>query len=140
LSPNLLLYSGTPLTTEANVISTTPAAPYGRGNLGRTPVFFNTDFNIMHDFKPFTSNEAMRLRFELTVFNLFNTNIVTNRNVTLLHENDGVIGFDHDADVFKGFNTLNLMKAQDIRINPYYNWASGFQSPRSLRLQLSWFF
>lgn len=140
LSPNLLLYSGTPLTTEANVISTTPAAPYGRGNLGRTPVFFNTDFNVMHDFKPFSSNEAMKFRFELTVFNLFNTNIVTNRSVTLLHENDGVIGFANDADVFKGFNTLALMNAQGIRISPYYNWASGFQSPRSLRLQFSWFF
>ena len=140
LSPNLLLYSGTPLTTEVDVISTVPAAPYGRGNLGRTPVFLNTDFNLMHDFKPFKARENMNLRFELTIFNLFNTNIVTNRSVAMLHPNDGVIGFDHDADVFKGFNTLQLMKEQGIRQAPAYNWANAFQSPRSLRMQLSWIF
>lgn len=140
LSPNILWYSGTPLTTEANVISTTPAAPYGRGDLGRTPQYFNTDFNLIQNFKPFGSNESRYIRFEFTVFNFFNTNIVTNRNVNLLHENDGVIGFDHDADFFKGFNTRALMQAQGIRINPYYTWASGFQSPRSARLQLSFFF
>lgn len=140
LSPNLLLYSGTPLTTEVDVISTVPAAPYGRGNLGRTPVFVNTDFNVMHDFKPFKARENMNLRFELTIFNLFNTNIVTNRSVAMLHPNDGVIGFDHDADVFKGFNTLQLMKEQGIRQAPAYNWANAFQSPRSLRMQLSWIF
>ncbi len=94
----------------------------------------------MHDFKPFTSNETMKLRFELTVFNLLNTNIVTNRSVNLLHENDGVIDFTNDADVFKGFNTLDLMQQKGIRVSPYYNWASGFQAPRSLRLQLAWFF
>jgi hypothetical protein len=32
------------------------------------------------------------------------------------------------------------MAQQDIRVSPYYNWASGFQSPRSVRLQLSFFF
>lgn len=139
-SPNIILYSGIPLTSEANVVSSTPAFPYGRANLGRTPVFFNTDFNLMHDFKPFTSNESMKMRVELTVFNLFNTNTVTNRSVALLHPNDGFIGFDDHADVFKGFNTLALMQQQDIRVSPAYNWASGFQSPRGLRLQLSWFF
>jgi hypothetical protein len=139
-SPNILLYSGTPLTTEANVISTTPAAPYGRGDLGRTPVFLNTDFNVIHNFKPFGANENRYLRFEFTVFNLLNTNTVTNNSVALLHENDGTIGFDHDADIFTGFNTRQLMQQQDIRVNPYYGWASGFQSPRSARLQPSFFF
>ncbi len=142
LSPNFVVYSGTPLTTEANVISTTPAAPYGRGDLGRTAIFSNTDLNVLHDFKPFTKNEAFKMRFELTIFNALNTNIVTNKNVTLLHENDGVLPFANAADVFKGFNTRAIMAAQKvpIRVNPYYNWASGFQSPRSLRLQLSFFF
>ncbi len=140
ISPNFFVYSGTPLTTEANVISTTPAAPYGRGDLGRTPIFYNLDLNVMHDFKPFSANEAMKFRFEFTVFNALNTNIVTNKSVTLLHENDGVLGFDHDADFFKGFNTRSLMTQQGIRVSPYYGWASGFQSPRSMRIQLSFFF
>lgn len=138
--PSLMLYSGTPLTTEANVISTTPAAPYGRADLGRTPVFTNTDLNITHDFKSFTSNEAMKVRLELTIFNLFNTAIVTNQNTTLLHENEGYLSFDNDADVFKGFNTRGMMAEQGIPVNPYYRWASSWQNPRSLRLQISFQF
>lgn len=140
ISPNFFVYSGTPLTTEANVISTTPAAPYGRGDLGRTPIFTNLDLNVMHDFKPFSANEDMKFRFELTIFNALNTATVTNNNVTLLHENDGTLPFAHEADFFKGFNTRAIMTREDIRINPYYGWASSFQSPRSLRLQLSFIF
>jgi hypothetical protein len=78
------MYSGTPLTTEADVISTTPAAPYGRGDLGRTPMFLNTDFNVIHNFKPF-GNESRYLRFEFTVFNVANTGTPTNYSVGLLH-------------------------------------------------------
>lgn len=139
-APNILLYSGTPLTTEVNVISSTPAVPYGRGDLGRTPVFFNTDFNLMHQFKPFPGKENMSMKFELTVFNLFNNSTVTNKNVTLQNANDGQIQFDHEADFFKGFNTKQLMAEQEIRINPLYGMASAFQNPRGLRMQLSFVF
>lgn len=139
LSPNIMLYSGTPLTTEAAVLSTVPAAPYGRGDLGRTPVFLNTDLNAIHNFKPF-GNEARFFRFEFTAFNLLNTNTITNRNSTLLHPDYGVLDFPTYASVFKGFNTRALMQAQDIPQNPLYNWVSGRQSPRSARLQLSFFF
>lgn len=140
LSPNLMLYSGTPLTTEASILSTVPGAPYGRGDLGRTPVFFNTDMNLLHNFKPFGNNEARYVRFELTVFNIFNTNTITNRSTTLLHENDGVLDFPTYQDVFKPYNTRALMAAQGIRQSPYYSWASGYQAPRALRMQVSFFF
>lgn len=139
-APNILLYSGTPLTTEVNVISTTPAVPYGRGDMGRTPTFFNSDFNVMHEFKSFGSNENLKLRLEFTVFNLFNNSTVTNKNVTLQNANDGQLQFDSDADVFKGFNTRQLMTEQEIRINPIYGLASDFQTPRQLRLQVSFMF
>ncbi len=43
----------------------------------------------MHEFKPFASNEALKLRVEFTVFNLFNSSIVTNKNTVLLHPDDG---------------------------------------------------
>ncbi|MBL0161042.1 MAG: TonB-dependent receptor [Bryobacterales bacterium] len=140
LSPSMALYSGIPLTTEINVISTTPAYPYGRGDMGRTPVFYNFDLNLMHDFPVWKAKESMKLRFEFTVFNLLNSSIVTNKNSVLLHPDDGQLTFANDADVFKGFNTVGLMKAQDGRLNPLFNQASGFQGPRSARLQLTFFF
>lgn len=139
-SPSVQLFSGVPLTTQINAISSTPVYPYGRGDMGRTPLFFGTDFNVMHDFRPFTKNENLKLRFEFTVFNLFNSRIVTNKDTTLLHPDDGQLTFANDTDIFKGFNTKALMTAQGDRISPTYNLASGYQGPRSCRIQLSFFF
>lgn len=145
IAPNVQLYSGVPLTSQINAISSVPVYPYGRGDLGRTPVFYNFDMNVMHDFAPFKAHEAMRLRFEFTVFNLFNSSIVTNKNTTMIHPDDGQLTFANQADIFKGFNTLQLMQTQQVnghsrRISPLYGLASDFQGPRSARLQVSFFF
>ncbi|HEY3444059.1 MAG TPA: TonB-dependent receptor [Paludibaculum sp.] len=140
LSPNMALYSGIPLTTNINVISSTPAYPYGRGDMGRTPVFYNFDLNLMHDFPVWKAKESMKVRFEFTVFNLLNSSIVTDKSVNLLHPDDGQLTFAHDADFFKGFSTAALMKAQGGRVDPLYNLANSFQGPRSARLQLTFFF
>jgi len=139
-APTVQLYSGTPLTTEINAISSVPLYPYGRGDMGRTPVFFNSDFNVMHEFRPFSKNEALKLRIEFTVFNLFNTSIVTNKDQILIHPDYGQLEFANETDVFKGFNTKALMQAQGDPISPTYGLASGFQGPRSCRLQISFFF
>ncbi|MCC6263902.1 MAG: TonB-dependent receptor [Bryobacterales bacterium] len=140
LSPNFLIYSGTPLTSEIEAVSTTPVAPYGRGDLGRTPVCFNTDFNIMHDFKGFGANENMKVRFEFTVFNLFNGHAAMGVDSDMKNANDGQLQFDHDADIFKGFNARQLMLEQGVRMNPSYRYPNAFQNPRSARLQLSFIF
>ena len=140
IAPNFVAYSGTPLTSEIDALSTVPIYPYNRGDLGRTPIFHNMDFNVMHDFKPFKSNENLKLRFEFTVFNLFNTGIVTNKYVNMSHDDDNQLDFEHETDVFKSFNTRSLMTAQGIRMDPQYNLPSNWQSPRSARIQLSFFF
>ncbi len=140
LSPNIAVYSGTPLTTELNAISSTPIYPYNRGDMGRTPVFYNFDLNLMHDFTPFAARESMKVRFEFTVFNLLNSSIVTNKDQVLLHPDDSQLQFEHETDIFKGFNTLKMMKEQGLRTSPLYGLASSFQGPRSARLQLTFFF
>jgi len=145
ISPNVQLYSGIPLTSQINAISTTPVYPYGRGDMGRTPVFYNFDMNLLHDFTPLKAHENMKLRFEFTVFNLFNSSIVTNKYTDMLHDDDGQLAFANQADIFKGFNTLQLMQTQMVsghprRMDPQYGLANGFQGPRSTRLQLTFFF
>jgi hypothetical protein len=139
-APNIQLYSGTPLSSEVAVISSTTAMPYGRGDLGRTPFYSNFDFNFMHDFMPFKNNEAARIRFELSIFNLFNQSTVTNHSINLQHPSDGQIQFDTYSDFFKGWNARDLMTAQGMRIDPQYNLANGFQAPRSLRIQVAFMF
>jgi hypothetical protein len=142
-SPNITAYSGTPNTTEVPLITSTPAFPYGRGDLGRTPFFFNSDVNIQHEFVPVKSREQMRVRLELGIFNLFNSGTVTDFYKTIAHQNDiGSTGleFNDYPDIFKGFNTRSLLKAQGVRIDPEYGQPNHFQGPRLLRFQMSFFF
>ena len=61
--------SGTPLSTYVNTINQIPVFVNGRGDMGRTPIFTQTDLLVAHEFK-FT--EAKRLRFEFNALNLFN--------------------------------------------------------------------
>jgi hypothetical protein len=82
----------------------------------------------------------MKFRFEFSVFNALNSSTVTNIDSVLHHSSYGQLHFDHDADIFKGFNTKNLMKAQELPQNPTFGWANAFQAPRYARIQLSFFF
>jgi hypothetical protein len=61
--------SGTPVTTQVVTINDIPFYVDGRGDLGRTPVFNQTDLLIAHEFK---MGETKRLRFEFNAENLFN--------------------------------------------------------------------
>ena len=140
LSPNVYLYSGTPLTTQLNAISSVPVYPYGRGDLGRTPFFKNFDLNLVHDFKPFSSHESIKMRFEFSVFNLFNNGTVVGEDTTYLHPDDGQLQFANDVDIFKGYNAKAIMARDKQRVNPTFGYAQFWQSPRTARLQFSFFF
>lgn len=61
--------SGTPVTTFDTLYAA--SIVYGRGDLGRTPVFTNTDFAISHRIK-FGNSERFGLSFDFNVLNLFN--------------------------------------------------------------------
>jgi len=66
-------FSGTPLTSEATVI--VPMFYNGRGDLGRTDVFTQTDLLIQHTYK---ITERVGLRFEANAQNIFNQSAVLN--------------------------------------------------------------
>jgi hypothetical protein len=143
LSPYLSAYSGTPITTELPLITSTPAFPYGRGDLGRTPFFFNADVNVQHEFLPVKSREQIKVRLELGIFNVLNSATVTDRYKTIANQNDvGSTGlsFADYADIFRGFDTPSLMRAQKVRVDPEYGLPNHFQAPRQLRFQMSFFF
>jgi hypothetical protein len=61
--------SGTPVTTQAESANQIPIYVNGRGDMGRTPFFNQTDLMVAHEFKV---GEAKRLRLEMNVINLFN--------------------------------------------------------------------
>ncbi|MDP3731330.1 MAG: hypothetical protein Q8R34_02445, partial [bacterium] len=140
ISPVLFLMSGTPLSTEAQIISSTPVFVNGRGDMGRTPVFSNTDLKISQDFKVSSARDNLKIRLEAVVGNLFNQRTVTNKVSNYLHPNDGQIQFDNMADAFKGYDYEALRLEQELRTDPRYGMASGFQSPRSIRIGLHFIF
>jgi hypothetical protein len=61
--------SGTPVTTQVVTTNRIPVYVNGRGDMGRTPVFTQTDLNVAHTFKV---GEKKDLRFEFNMINLFN--------------------------------------------------------------------
>lgn len=138
-APVVNWYSGTPITTELS-IGNVPVYPNGRGDLGRTPRFFQTDFLLTHDVRVHGSEQKF-FRFEVNANNLFNNSSVINIFPSYTHANDGSIQYGNTADIFKGYsNYPALMKAQEIRVDPQYNKASAYQSPRILRLGFHFFF
>jgi hypothetical protein len=109
--------------------------------MGRTPKYFNTDFNVMHDFKPFKNHEDWRMRFEFSVFNLFNNDTVTGKYTEYTHTIDNQINVDSIASIFsQGIDVMALRAAQGIRVYPQSGQPIAFQAPRSARLQLSFHF
>lgn len=139
LSPVFQAFTGTPLSTEAGVISL-PILVNGRGDLGRTPVYTNTDLQIGHEFKLPRAREGLRVRVQGDLFNLFNQGNVTNSYVRYNHSSDGNLQFARQADIFKGFDYRALMQVQKKRVDPRFGLANGWQGERFTRLAIHFIF
>ena len=61
--------SGTPVTTQVDSINQIPVYVEGRGNLGRTPTYNQTDLMVAHEIK---FGDVRKLRLEFNMINLFN--------------------------------------------------------------------
>lgn len=92
-SVSQIAFSGTPLSTEVTVI--VPIFPFGRGDLGRTEAFTQTDLLLQHQFN-FTERYA--LRFEANVQNLFNQAAVMNVR-SRLNRNGNILAIN-GLDIF----------------------------------------
>lgn len=119
-----LAFSGTPDSTSVIYLSA-PTYPYGRGDLGRTPVYTQTDLNLQHNIK---ATERFTIRLEAQVRNLFNQATVISR-VTQLNRN-GAINIDPTAapgQFFAGYNprTYVLPGTGGTRLNPIYGLPGG---------------
>jgi len=127
------LTSGTPMTTQVTTINGIPVYVNGRGDMGRTPVFSQTDLVVAHEVR---MGEVKRLRFEFNMVNLFNQKTSMflydryNRE-----ENSGSAGVDlHAVDLSKGFDYKALVaqtpdgaKALDPRYGKDAIFNEGFQ-------------
>jgi hypothetical protein len=95
--------SGTPVTTQVVSGNGIPIYVEGRGDMGRTPLFNQTDLVVGHTFK---LAESRSLRFEMNMINLFNqkTSMFVFDRYTR-EEHDDATGIDlSDVDLSQGFD------------------------------------
>lgn len=132
--------SGTPVTTQVNTINGIPVYVEGRGNMGRTPVFNQTDLMIAHEFK-IGQSETKKLRLEFNIINLFNqkTNMFTMDRYNLEETSDST-GIDlSGTDLTQGFDWRSMV-ASAGGLDPRYGSAAVFNPGFQGRLLVKFIF
>jgi hypothetical protein len=146
--------SGTPLSTIINLQGFSPTFINGRGDLGRTPVFSQTDLFLQHDFRVFGRHNV---NLNVNIDNLFDQDIVTNLTTTPWRNTfsvpsslasssttPGVLSA-RDAYLLSGYDPLTIVNAMrasgaNMRDNSLYGKPSSFQGPRVIRLGIKYSF
>src|SRR5688572_1190039 len=137
--------SGQPQTTTIYGASTvTPQILFGRGDLGRSPMFSQTDLNLTHRYR-FGSDSQFTLAFDLNFLNLFDqstvTGIYTTMNPSTAQINGPALGFPNTTTGYvNGYTDGTLLNAilariasQPDRSDIRYKQPYLYQSPRTVR-------
>jgi len=142
LSGSQLVYSGTPVSTRAEFLFAEHIV-FGRGDLGRTDAFSQTDLLLTHRVN---LGERFRLKFTMNVQNLFDE-----RNESVRWELLTAPGVDLPLDgsnfpqsAYNAYFNLGPSGVQalidqqeaetgDLIVDPRFNLPSIFQSPRYVR-------
>jgi hypothetical protein len=129
------LESGTPQQTQMSEKGI-PFYPFGRNNLGRTPMLYRTDLLFQHELR---LHDHHRLSLGLNIENLFDHDTVTRNFTTAYRDTFNVT----DQVFFSGtFDPVALQAASPAtyRPDPRYLQADQWQDRRQLRLQLRYSF
>jgi len=118
VSANYYVSSGTPLTTQASQLGI-PFYPYGRGDLGRTPVFSQTDLYLQHEFR---LPGEKRVQVSFNVMNLFDQKAPVTRIVTPYASGLNM----SDADFFAGFDFAAQAAAAQLEVDPRFAYDGGY--------------
>ena len=117
---NFLAQSGTPVTTYVFTTDRIRMQVNGRGDLGRTPVFSQTDLLVAHEMK-LRKSETKKLRFEFNMANLFNQK--TARHIFNCLNYDCVNG-----EVASSMNMKNVNLFQGFDYNALINASTNGQA------------
>lgn len=157
LSAFQTITSGQPQTTTIFGASTiTPQIFLGRGDLGRSPVFSQTDFNLTHRIR-FGNDKRYTVAFDLNVLNLWDqdtvTGIYTTMNPSTAPVNAAALGLllpngsgdnvayaNRYADGSLLNQILARISSQADRSDVRYKQPNLYQSPRVVRLGLRFLF
>ncbi len=139
-------YSGTPLSTSV-IYQSAPTYPNGRGDLGRTQFFTQTDVQVSHEIP---LNERARLRLEANAINVFNQAAVTNVQQQINRANAITASELPLSKFFSGYNLSDYVNPQNInkltgaasgaKYSPIFGLPLSYQGPRELRLGVRFIF
>ena len=131
LGVNQRIASGIPISEEAFISGTVPFFPFGRGNLGRTPVLSRTDLSVFQDIR--LANTSLQLG--VTVLNLFDQDTVTRR-----YNNRTVGNLPINTQTFfaGGWDYESLLTPSILDVK--FNQPDQFQDPREVRFTVKFQF
>ncbi len=166
------VFSGSPLSSYISVwgapvfvegrgkfVDVTRDAATGNWVLGsiseqRTPVFSQTDLSLVHEMRVSETNEAMRVGFEVNVFNVFNQHSPTFINQNLIRTGGlnpyrcsvtgtcpptNLSGIDYKL-LLGGYDYVAQANSQVRTLNSLYGLPYGWQDPRSFRFRIKFIF
>ena len=111
---NQVFLSGTPDTTSIIYLSA-PTFPLGRGDMGKTPSYIQTDLTLTHTFK---LSKGTNLRFEANVRNLFDQDSVISR-VTQINRTGAISQARLPVEsFFAGYNMFDYFGAANPSVTP----------------------
>ena len=122
-----ILQSGTPLQTQMNHLSGIFFFPFGRGDLGRTPVYSQTDLLAQHTLRTFGN---YRVNVNANITNLFDQDIVTGVFTQPYRDNIN-LSF---TDFFKGFDPAAYAAANKLRNDARFRLSNAYEGRRAIRL------
>ncbi|MBS1793582.1 MAG: TonB-dependent receptor [Acidobacteria bacterium] len=134
--------SGTPVSTFITFESVTSTFLNGRGDLGRTQAFTQTDFSVRHKYR-FGRDDRFTLAMDLDILNLFNEANELQRSGLINARVDfaSILPGDTDTQVVQSFFSgnarqliLNYLNSRpDRAADPTFNLPSVYQNPRQIR-------
>ena len=158
------ILQGTPQTTFISVVATSIPLS-GRGDLGRTPTYYQTDFTVSHKYK-FGRDNRFAMVGDITLTNAFNNNSVISLYTTKFTQNNTISGvsidpcYNPDGDLNPGCTTAHplltpalnavlngqigpqiaALQTSSNPISVLYGKPSGYQAPRYIRFGFRFIF
>jgi hypothetical protein len=127
-----IIGSGTPLSSTVPVVTSVPVYFNGRGDLGRTNTYTQTDILVSHTIN---FSERVKAKVSANIINLFNQAAVTGATTAI--QRSGAILIS-TADFFDGFDVNQYLRPAESSVpparNPIYGLPSAYQGIREIRL------
>ena len=139
--------SGSPVTTRFTFEGVTSAILHGRGDLGRTETFTQTDLALRHKYR-FGRDNRFGIEFNLDVLNAFNeANVVTRSQIINARVDFAALFEGTGPEVIRQYfaagskqRILDYINSRPDLKDASYNQPSGFQTPRSVRFGFRFIF